>query len=133
MRGAGFLGRFVLAGAVAGVVAAVVAGVAGAILQAVVGRSYVELSAVPIAVASLVTCVVGGVVYYALSRWTRWPVAIFAAIALVVATLDTVFVTLNPPHPGFAVIANPLHYVVAVVAAVLIPLLSARGAGRGGE
>lgn len=119
--------RALLAGLVSGVAAAVLASVAAYALQWVFGTSYAELSVVPITVVSVLTNVVGGVVYYGLSRWTRRPAAIFAVLALVLATVDSVFVALNPLYPGFALVANPLHYIVAIAAAVLIPYVSGRG------
>lgn len=122
------LRRSLAAGLGAGVVAAVLAAVAAQLLQRGAGRSYAELSAFQVAFVAALTNVVGGGAYALLARRTARPARWYAILALAVATLDTLMVAVAPPHPGFAALADPLHYLVAVVSLVLVPLLA--GGGR---
>ena len=72
----------------------------------------------------MISCTVAGVVYYGLTRFTQHPLAWFVVFGLAVAIADSVLVALHSPEAGFARVANPLHFVVAVVALVLIPALA---------
>ena len=118
------LGRTLLAGLVSGMAGAALANVVAMALQAVTGLSFPELNVVSITLAALVANLIGSGVYYAFTRSTPRPATLFAILAVVLATLDSLLVTLVPPHPGFGTIANPLHYVVAFTAIVLMPLLT---------
>ena len=126
--------RCLAAGLAAGVVGAVLAAIAAAVLQDATDRSFEELSTASVARSSLIGSVLGSLVYYGLARWTARPALIFAIIALVVATLLSIIIALAPPHPGFAAVANPLHYIVAVCAAIVIPIIARLGtAPRDGD
>ena len=118
------LGRCVLAGSVAGMVGALLANLALLVLTAHFGQSFDQLNWFSITRASMISCVLGGFVYYALSCWTKRPLVWFIVVGLAVATLDSVLVWRHPPEPGFARIANPLHYVVTITALVFIPALA---------
>jgi hypothetical protein len=72
----------------------------------------------------MISCVLAGFAYYTLARATERPVLWFVLAGTAVATIDSIWVALHPPEAGFARIADPLHYVVAVTAFVFIPALA---------
>jgi hypothetical protein len=118
------LGRCVLAGLNAGALATLLANLANLILSRQFNQSYDQLNWVSISRASMISCVLGAFVYAALLRWTNRPLLWFVLISLAVALLDSFFVSKYPPVAGIARIANPLHFVVAITALVVIPILA---------
>jgi hypothetical protein len=118
------LGRCILAGLIAGAVSTLLANLAALILARQFNRTFDELNWLSISRASMISCFAGAFVYAALLRWTKHPVIWFTIGGLAVATLDSVFVAMHPPVPGIERIANPLHFVVAIVALILIPILA---------
>ena len=117
---------FLLAGFLAGVVAAILANVVYGVFRLLGGTSYDELSVVAITLVSVVPGLLGALLYYGLTRWVKRPALVFIAVALVAATVDSAIVAMNEPEPGFAVIATPLHYVVALSVAAVLPILASR-------
>jgi len=118
------VGRAVLAGLIAGAVGALLANLAAWVLSRQFGQTFEQLNWYSISRASMISCTVAGVVYYGLTRFTQHPLAWFVVFGLAVAIADSVLVALHSPEAGFARVANPLHFVVAVVALVLIPALA---------
>src|SRR5437762_845184 len=118
------MGRAVLAGVIAGVVAAVLANVAAIILSRQFGQSFDQLNWFSIFRASMISSVIAAFVYSGLAQWTNHPVVSFATLGLAVAIIDSVWVSRHPPEAGFDRIANPLHFVAAITAVVLIPALA---------
>lgn len=131
------IGRFLRAGLISGVVAAVLANIGLLVLNNVLNRGdqYANvLNIGSITAICLLTSLIGSVLFYFLVRWFRptIAVAIFVTVAMLVAIGNSVMVgsgaslpagmpTLNP---GFADIANPLHFLVALTATIVIPLLT---------
>jgi len=118
------VGRAVLAGVIAGAVGALLGNVALIILTRQFGQSFDQLNWFSISRASMISCMIAAFVYSALARWSKRPVVWFVVLGLAVAVLDSVMVSLHPPEAGFDRIANPLHFVVAISALVLIPALA---------
>jgi hypothetical protein len=119
------LRTYLRAGFISGLVAAALASLVSLTLQAITGDHYSQLGVAPVAVAALLTSVAGGGVYWLLVRRTTRPVAYFAALALVLATLDTQLTIVTRHEAVFAAIAAPLHFIVAVVAVQAIPSIVA--------
>lgn len=106
---------YLFAGLVSGVVAAALAIVASLALQDLTGDHYDQLSPA------------GGAISWLLARRMARPARWFGVLAMAAAAIDTQFVFVSPPAHGFAAVAVPVHYIVALVAAVVIPTV---GAGR---
>src|SRR5436305_15348127 len=118
------VGRAVLAGVIAGAVRDLLANVALIILSRQFGQSFDQLNWFSISRASMISCVIAAFVYSALARWSNRPVVWFVVLGLAMASIDSVMVALHPAEAGFDRIANPLHFVVAITALVLIPALA---------
>jgi hypothetical protein len=118
------LGRCILAGLIAGAISAVLANLAALVLTRQFNQHFPELNWFSISRAAVISCVAGAFVYAAFLRWTKRPVIWFVISGLIVATLDSVLLAMHPPVAGIARIANPLHFVVAITALVLIPTLA---------
>jgi hypothetical protein len=116
---------YLRAGLISGVIAAVLASLVSLALQAMTGDHYSELGVAPVALAALLTNLAGGGVYALLVRHTARPTAYFGALAGVLATLDTQLTIVTRHEAVFAAIAAPLHFIVAIVAAIAIPSLVA--------
>jgi hypothetical protein len=119
------IGRSLVAGLVSGVASAVLANLAVVALGRVTGTGYPELTVIPVTLASVISNLAGGLVFYVLARGVRYPVGLFAVAALAAAAFDSLIVFLRPPHPGFAAFANPLHFLVALTAIVIVPRIAA--------
>ena len=118
------MGRAVLAGVIAGVVAAVLANVTALILSRQFGQSFDQLNWFSISRASMISSVIAAFVYSGLAHWTNRPAVWFAALGLAIALIDSLLVSRHPPEAGFDRVANPLHFIVAISALVLIPTLA---------
>jgi len=118
------IGRSLGAGLVSGMASAVLANLAMLALGRVTGTGYPELTVIPVTLASVVPNLAGGLVFFALARSVRHPAGLFAVAALAVAAFDSLIVLLRPPHPGFAAFANPLHFLVALTAIVIVPRIA---------
>jgi len=118
------LGRTILAGFIAGVIGAVLANLALLILERQMERSFPVLNWVSVARASIISSMLGALVYQGLVRWTKRPVLWFVVIGLAVTILDSIMLAAHPPEAGIARVANPLHFVVAITALLLIPALA---------
>jgi uncharacterized membrane protein YjjP (DUF1212 family) len=103
------------------------AGVTGnliaAAISSVTADAYPELNPIPIALVSVVASLIGGVMFYGLALRVRNPRLAFALVALIVASLASTCVLVVAPA-GFAKIAIPTHFVVALVAIAVIPRLA---------
>jgi hypothetical protein len=103
--------------------AGVAANLIAAAISSVTTEAYPELAPIPIALVSVATSLIGGVVFYALATRARDPRLAFALVALIVASVASGWVLVVQPA-GFAKIAVPAHFVVAVVAIAVVPRLA---------
>jgi len=117
------LGRALFSGLMCGGGAGVTANLVAAAISSVTNEAYPELSPIPIAVASVAVSLLGGVALYVLATRVRNPRLAFGLVALIAASLASGLVLIAEP-PGFAKIALPAHFVVAVVAIAVIPRLA---------
>jgi phosphotransferase system glucose/maltose/N-acetylglucosamine-specific IIC component len=115
---------------------ALIAGVIGAILNNVYGLLYTSLTGVSvphiihagsITMASILPVLIGGLVYFALSRFTAKATLIFVIIGIVF-TLISFISPLQPQLPdgtpapeGFAGLTLPMHIISGVVALWILP------------
>lgn len=118
------LGRILLAGVAAGAASALLAVPLAWLLQRAVGSRFAELAPAHLTQACVVSALVGAIAYDALVRRAPRPAGAFTVVAFAVAVLYSLVVALNPPQPGFAAVAAPLHLLVAAVTALLLPMLA---------
>lgn len=118
------LGRAILAAFVSGAAGAVAALVVWLLFGAPIGQPPYEIGAAPIVMATLIPNVLGGVLYFALTRWTGAAPTIYTIIVLAVATLWTIGTSVNPDLSSLAVLLGVLHYAVAVAAILIVPRIA---------
>lgn len=118
------LSHCLMAGLIAGVAAAFCANAVDLLFEQGLGGQFEELTPVSIMMASVISCLIGSAVYWALGRFTRRPVLWFVVLGLAAATLDSILPIIGDFPQGFALQANVLHYVVAAVAFIAIPPIS---------
>jgi hypothetical protein len=123
------VGRSLVAGLVSGLIGGVAAGLVWMLLGAPAGPEMAPLGVGPIIVTTLVLNLVGGLVFYALARWTSRPVRVFQILGFVFATAYSVLVLVTPDFASFAWVLVALHYVAAAVALVAIPRLTGATGG----
>jgi|GEM_PF-2064844 len=138
------IGRFLSAGLVSGVVAAILANIGLLVLTNILNRGdrYASvLNIFSITAICLVANLIGSVLFYFLLRFFKPVVAvsIFVALAMLAAIGNSLIagpgasLPAGMPvlAPGFADVANPLHFLVALTATIIIPLLTiSRGQGQ---
>lgn len=117
------LARALFAGLMCGGGAGVTGNLVAAAISSFTTEAYPELSPIRIALVSVAASLIGGVVFYALAMRVRNPRLAFTLLALIVASLASGWV-LVVASPGFAKIAIPAHFVVAIVAIAVIPRLA---------
>ena len=118
------LSHCLMAGLIAGIAAGFCANAANFLFEIGFGRKFEELTPVSIAIASLIMCLLGSIVYWALARSTKRPALWFIVLGLAAATLDSIPPLVGDFPKGFALQANVLHYVVAAAAFFTIPPVS---------
>ncbi len=120
------LGRYALAGTLSGAVSALLCGGLSFLLQRRLEASFVELGFLPVALACLLSNLLGSLLYMGLERHVPAPRLTFAFLSLAVAVLFSAAVGARPSHGGFAQAAAPLHFVAAITALSLIPVVTGR-------
>ncbi len=118
--------RFLLGGLAGGLAGAIVSNIYNLIYTAITGNSYPELQIFTITMAGVVPGLIGGLVFYALTRNSRRPVTLFWIIGLAFAVLSIIpnFVAPPDPAPGFAAAASPMHLIVGLACLLIIPRLT---------
>ena len=115
--------RSLLAGFLAGIASGITGNLLAAAISSVTDKHFPELSPLWIGFTAMFVNLAGGVFFYALARWTTRPRYHFVLVALSLAILDSVLVWVRMP-PGFGVIAAPTHFLVALIAIVMVPKLA---------
>jgi hypothetical protein len=115
-----------LAGLIAGIASAVINNLYHALYVSATGNTFPELSLISIALVSLIPSVLGGLVYYALTRFTPRARLVFTVLGLAFAVLTIAPQFVQPLHPGFGWAIAPLHLIAGVSAVLLIPRLARR-------
>ena len=118
--------RALTGGLAAGVVSSIIGNLYHALYVSVTGNTFPELSLFSITLASLIPSVLGGFVYYALTRVTRYARTIFTVLGLTLAILSIIPQFLQPLYPSFGWVIAPLHLIAGLTAVVLIPRLARR-------
>ena len=83
---------------------------------------FYELNLISIVSSSIGACLVASFLFSWLKHTVKRPVFLFVCVVFVIALCDSLWVLLVFPVPGLAKLANPLHFVVASVAMLFIPL-----------
>jgi hypothetical protein len=120
------LGKTLLGGVIAGLIAAIVSVLAANVLSHITGYSFKELTLTSITVASIMTNLIGSLIFYYLTKKSRGAVLIYTILAILMATLDSLLAALNPPGKGFGTLAIPIHYIVAIISILIVPKFSQR-------
>jgi peptidoglycan/LPS O-acetylase OafA/YrhL len=115
------ISKFLVAGLIAGIIAAVIANIVYAIYSGVSGYSFTEVNIFSITLASIIPNLIGGLIYYALTRRTRQPNLLYAIIVIGFGILSAIPQFISPMYPHFAEATAPLHLIVAVVSVLVIP------------
>jgi hypothetical protein len=122
--------RAIVCGLAAGALVALLANVAASALGMEELRSP-DLTPKHVTTASLLTSVAGALVFAWLATRRPKPRRDYAVVTLAAATAATIKVFAVPPAPGFAHVAVPLHFVVAIASSIATPFLL--DAGRKSE
>jgi len=104
-----------LSGWVSGVAVASVYG----IIRFTTGFDPPQFNAFILFMATWVTHIIGSIIYFILSLRIRKPEWVLVTLAFLIATVDSVYVWFEPT-PGLALIAIPIHYLVAWTASWFI-------------
>ncbi|HUE75655.1 MAG TPA: DUF6069 family protein [Chloroflexota bacterium] len=118
------VGRSLVAGLVSGILGGFAANLVWLLLGAPAGTEMAPVGVAPIIITTLVLNLVGGLVFYALARWTSRPIRNFVILGIVFATAYSAMVLVTPDFASFAWVLVALHYVAAAVALVAIPRLT---------
>jgi hypothetical protein len=121
------MGRYALAGTVSGAVSALLCWALGLMMEKRLDLSFAELNFLPVTLACLVSNLLGAVLYMGLERHVPAPRLTFAFLALAVALFFSAAIGIHPLGVGFAQAAAPLHFVAALTALLMIPVLVRNG------
>lgn len=118
--------KYLTAGLQTGLATAVIANLVALVVGQLAQVSFAEITLLSVTLASIIPNLIGGALYYGLTRWTARPALIYSIIVAAAAVLDSVMAEVAPPAPGFGVMAHPLHLAVALTAILLMPRLVRR-------
>lgn len=108
-----------------GLCVGIFAGIAGIalyyLLIAITGFSFKQLNPVSIMIASIVSNLIGALIYAKLRQTTARPGVYYAVIAIGFALLLSLMDWAYPPEPQISDIASPIHAIVVTISIILIP------------
>jgi peptidoglycan/LPS O-acetylase OafA/YrhL len=123
-------GRAARAGFLGGLAAAAAALAVFVVWSAITDRSYEQLSALSVVLATVIAVTIGGLLYKVIAARSRRPVRWFAGLAVVGVLLEegaaAGAAAQEDYGSGFIVITTILHLVVASIAVYLVPRLAGR-------
>ncbi len=105
--------------------AAVIANIYYFIYEQVTGNTFAELNLGSITGASVLPGLVGGLILYALHRFTSRGTQIFVIGGALFTIVSIVPTIVAPLYPNFFWASAPLHIIVGAVLLALIPRLAA--------
>ncbi|PYZ91692.1 hypothetical protein CR194_18880 [Salipaludibacillus keqinensis] len=79
--------------------------------------------------ASVVSILLGAVLFYAFNRWTKKPIVWFGVLVLIAFIGNTVMAE-NDLQAQFKLVAHTIHVIVALSAFLLIPKLTKKSKAR---
>lgn len=118
--------RAIGAGFAAGFISAILANIIHQIFLILQNTSYPELTIITISFISIITSVLGSLVYYAACRWTNKGYKIFIITGVIVLILDEISIIMQSFPLQFHIIANIMHVTVALIAFITIPKIAGK-------
>ncbi len=113
--------RYLLAGLISGLISAVIANIYYLIYSGASGNSFAELNLFTITFIAVLGSVIGGLVYYGLTRFTKQPSLIFSIVGVIFIFLSIIPNFASPLYPNFAAATVPMHFIVGLTAIAFIP------------
>ncbi|XID95559.1 hypothetical protein ACF3MZ_14025 [Paenibacillaceae bacterium WGS1546] len=118
-----------IVGAAAGIVSAIGSNLLAWGIMAANDYRFEMLNGFSITLSAFFANLIGAFIYRALRKRTARATLYYAALSLAMAVLMTVNTAANPMEPHIGAVANPLHFLVAVLSLVLIPAFMNRKKG----
>lgn len=119
--------KALLVGFYAGLVSGAGGVAAAYFLGAVTGLWFSQLNWISIPIASIVTNIVGALIYAKWFQKTARPRLYYILLTLGITLLSSLNDVANPPEPKFGLVAHPVHVIVALLSIWLVPLWLTRG------
>lgn len=102
-------------------------GAAAEAVAALSGRSFPEVTPAAIALASLLSNLGAGLLYWLLARRTTHAITPFVVVTLTLSLVYTAAVAAHhPAHPDLMTLVIPLHAVVTAAAVLVVPAAATR-------
>lgn len=121
-------------GLAAGAAAGLVGCAAAEAVAALSGRSFPEVTPAAIAVASLLSNLGAGLLYWLLARRMSHAVTPYVVTTMALSVVYTAAVAAHhPAHPDFMTLVIPLHAVVTAAAVLVVPASAMRIQARRSE
>ncbi|MFD2924306.1 hypothetical protein [Halobacillus naozhouensis] len=115
------MNKSVLIGLYVGLLSGIAAAATAYLVSALTGLWFSQLNVVSILLASLISNIIGGVIFTKFFQKTSRPKLYYVLLTAGVTLLLTVFDIANPPAENFGIVAHPVHIVVALFSMWLIP------------
>lgn len=120
------IGRTLLMGSLAGVASAIVSNLLAWIIMSINDYEFVMLNGFSITLSALFANIIGAFIFRFMRKRSSRAVIYYAILSLIMAVLMSLNTSGNPMEPNIEAVANPLHYAVAILSLVLIPVLMNR-------
>lgn len=120
------LGRTLLNGSVAGVITAIAANLLAWAIMSINDYEFVMLNGFSITLSAFFANVIGAFLFRFIRKRSSRAFIYYGILCLLMAVLMSLNTSANPMEPNIEAVANPLHYTVAILSLVLIPLLMNR-------
>lgn len=114
------------AGSIAGIISIVLSNLLAWAIMAANNYQFEMLNGFSITMSAFLANLIGAFIYRVLWNKTTRAGLYYTILCLVMAVLTTVNTAANPMEPNIGAVANPLHFLVAVLSLILIPVLMKR-------
>ncbi len=120
------LGRTLLKGSAAGVISAIAANLLAWAIMSNNNYEFAMLNGFSITLSAFFVNVFGAFIFRFIQKRSSRAILYYAILSLLMAVLMSLNTSANPMEPNIESVANPLHYTVAILSLVLIPVLMKR-------
>ncbi|GAA0361131.1 hypothetical protein [Bacillus horti] len=119
--------KTLIAGSLAGIISVIVSNLLAWGIMSANDYQFEMLNGFSITLSAFFVNLIGAFIFRFIQKKSKRAIMYYAILSVVMAILMSINTSTNPMEPNIAAVANPLHYLVAILSLVLIPLFMKRG------
>jgi len=118
--------KTIAVGSIAGIISVLLSNFLAWAIMAANNYQFEMLNGFSITISAFLANLIGAFIYRVMWNKSSRAGLYYAILCLVMAVLTTVNTVANPMEPNIGAVANPLHFLVAVLSLILIPVIMKR-------